>query len=598
MSRNHQQLEDFFGVNSASGESEEHRDNIKEAIARKLSLKSRLRLLPKVLSFRERYIVLTLALLAIGAVLAVPFTAYYHFTESIPTPGGRIVEGILGAPRLINPILGQASDADRDLAALVYAGLYRYNGEGQLVPSLAKSLPEVTSDGLSYSVTLRTDARWHDGVPVTVDDIIFTVQVAQNPDYGVPKNVLSGWQGVEVERASDTVVIFHLKATYAQFPNNLTLGLLPKHLWQDVRPINFALSELNTKPVGAGPYLFKSLVKDSLGRVVAYKLDAWEQYHEGRPNIDEFEFRFYGTEDELITAFNKGDIDNIGYLSGGNVDRLKFASRVNLERITMPRYFALFFNQNQSRALSDKNVRLALNEATDRVKIINDVFDANAFLVNSPLVSGILDINPNVRTYDYNLDHAASVLTAGGWQKDDAGVPARSATNRLELKITTSTWPELTAVANLVKAQWEQLGALVTIEALPIAQLQQAIIDRNYQILLFGEVLSVDPDPFPFWHSSQRQGNGLNLALYDNPTADRLMEEARQTINPLERRQKYNDFQNVVIEDIPAVFLYSPHYVYGIDDDIKGFDTSLIGTPSDRFTNVVHWYIKTKREFK
>lgn len=592
------QLEDFFGMGSGGGGRSDDRESIKEVLARKLPLKSRLRLLPKVLSRTERYLVLWCTLLFVGALASVPFTTYWHYTESVPSSGGRLVEGILGEPRLVNPLLSQTNDADRDLASLVFSGLYRINGDGKLVPDLAKTMPEITSDGLSYSVTIRDDARWHDGVPVTADDIVFTVQAAQNPDYGAVSTVRGNWQGVTAERVSDRVVIFKLKAKYAQFPNNLTLGIIPQHLWADIKPINFSLSELNIKPVGSGPYRFKSLTKNDTGRVHSYRLQAWTQYYGGRPYIDELEFRFFGSEDELIEAFNTNKIDNIGYLSGSNVSRLKFRNRINLEQLKMPRYFALFFNQNQSKALSDKNVRLALNYATDRVQIINRNLDGNAFLINSPMMGGILDINPAVRTYDYDLDQAKSVLKAGGWTANDAGIPAKNKDTALELKITTSTWPELTAVAQQVKEQWEKLGAKVTVEAVPISQLQTIIKERNYQILLFGEIMSLDPDPYTLWHSSQRQEPGLNLALYKNDTADKLLEEARQTLNPLERMQKYDEFQKVLIEDIPAVFLYSPHYLYGLDERVHGFNTTLISMPADRFANIATWYLNTSRRFK
>lgn len=590
------QLEDFFGLNAGGGSP--NRESIKDALSRKLPLRTKLRLLPKVLSKGERYTILACAALFIGALASIPVVSYYHYTVSVPSDGGTLVEGILGVPRLINPLLSQTSDADRDLSALIFSGLYRYNGEGKLIPDLAESLPEITSDGLSYSVTLREDARWHDDTPVTADDVIFTISTAQNSDYGIPITVRGNWEGVVVEKVSDRVIIFKLKSKYAQFPNVLTLGLLPEHLWGDVRPSNFSLSELNLKPVGSGPYRFASLVKDELGRLIAYKLTAWEKHHAGRPHISNLEFRLFTSEDELITAFNNNDIDNIGTISGMNVANLKFMSRISMKPLKMPRYFALFFNQNQSKALADKNVRLALNYATDRVSIINKAMDGNAFLINSPLMGGILDINPNVRTFDFDLEKAKSVLTAGGWVANEEGLLAKGKDNTLELKITTSQWSELGAVAREVQAQWERLGVKVTIEALPISELQQVIKDRNYQILLFGEIMTVDPDPFSTWHSSQRQEPGLNLALYKNDTADKLIEEARATLNPLERMQKYDDFQKILLEDIPAVFLYSPHYLYGLSNDVKGFETTIIPTPEGRFTGITNWYIDTDRQFK
>lgn len=594
MHKYNNQLEDFFGITTGGGAG---RESIKETLMRKLPLKSRLRLLPKVLSRTERYIVLGCALVFVCALFAIPFSTYYHYTVEVPSDGGSFKEGIIGEPRLINPLLSQLSDADRDLAGIVFSGLYKYNSQGKLVPDLAKTMPEVTSDGLSYSVTLRDNARWHDGVPVTADDVVFTVQTAQNSDYGVPMVVRANWLGVTVERASEQVVIFRLKSKYAQFPNNLTLGIIPKHLWADIKPSNFGLSELNIKPIGSGPYRFSSFVKNDDGRIVSYKLEDWPQYYGGQPHIGEIEFKCYDTEDALINAFNDNDINNIGYLSGENVSRLKFKNRVALEQIKMPRYYALFFNQMQSKALADKNVRLALNEATDRVSIVNKTMDGAAFLINSPMMGGILDINASVRTYDYDVDQAKSVLKASGWTPNSDGVLMRGK-DALELKITTSTWPEIASVAKQVKEQWEKIGAKVTVETLPISQLQQIIKDRSYQIMLFGEFLSIDPDPYPYWHSSQRQEPGLNLALYRNDTADKLMEEARQTLNPLERMQKYDEFQKILIEDIPAVFLYSPHYLYGISKNIKGFDAKILSTPSDRFNAVANWYITTARKFK
>ena len=590
------QLEDFFGYR-ASGDPHGG-ESIRDTIAHSLSWRSRLRLLPKVLSFRERYTVLVLVIIAVFAILSIPVAAYYHFTVAVPSDGGTLTEGIVGVPRLINPLLAPTNDADRDLASLVYSGLYKFNGQGKLEPALAKSMPEVTSDGLAYSVTIRDDAQWQDGIPVTADDVVFTVQAAQNPDYGAPLNVRAALAGITIERVSDHVVIFHLRNVYAQFPGNLTLGIMPKHVWEDVKPINFLLSELNLKPVGSGPYQFKSLTKDSAGNIVLYKLEANTKFYGGRPHINEIDFRFYNSEDDLIGAFNKNEVNDLSYVSGTNTDKLRFPGRVTLEQLKTPSYFAVFFNQNQSKALSDKNVRLALNLATDRVSIINAALGGAGFLINSPMLGGVLDINPNIKAYDYDPVQAKSVLQAGGWTPDSDGILMHGKGNRLEIRITTSDWSELNVVAQLLKTQWEAVGAKVTVESLPITSLQQSINDRSYQALLFGVVMTPDPDPFPIWHSSQREGQGRNFALYSNKTADKLLEDARATLDPILRAQKYDDFQKILIEDIPAVFLYSPHYLYGLDTNVKGFQTTLIATPSDRFADVVQWYVNTKRQFK
>ncbi len=168
----------------------------------------------------------------------------------------------------------------------------------------------------------------------------------------------------------------------------------------------------------------------------------------------------------------------------------------------------------------------------------------------------------------------------------------------MTLRLTTPTWLELTNVANLLKEQWAKIGVELVIEVLPTQNLQQIIKERGYQMLLFGEILNIDPDPFSLWHSSQKRDPGLNLALYDNKSADNLLEKARQTLNPLERMKQYQDFQKLVVEDAPTVFLYNPLYIYAQTNNIKGFDSKIISTPSDRFSNVEKWYIETQRSFK
>ncbi len=588
------QLDDFFGLKPEEGTTPHRKEGLRESLVRRLSLSTWVRLLPKVLSVRERYIIFGLAILAIGTIIAIPFTTYYHYTVEQPAYGGSFSEGIVGEPRFINPLLAQPNDADRDLTALVFSGLMEYNAEGKLVPNLAKSY-EVSSDGLTYTVYLRTDVLWHDGKPLTADDVLFTIQTAQNPDYASPQRVT--WEGVQVSKANDTTILFKLPYKYAQFLNTLTLGILPEHLFKNVTPSNFTLSELNLKPIGTGPYVFEKFRKDKLGRIISYELAANDHFYTGRPYIDGITFKFYASEDEMLDAYNRNQVQSVAYISAGNLKKLRFQGRLNVRQVKLPRYYALFMNQTQSKALADKNVRLALNYGTDRATILTTTLGTNGILANSPMLGTILDINPAVKTYEFDQEKAKEVLSTAGWVVGDDGIRTKNK-ERLAVRITTSTWPELAQVAGIIREQWKALGVDVTVDTLPIVQLQQAIKDRAYQILLFGEILSVDPDPFILWHSSQKRDPGLNLALYDNASADTLLEEARQTLNPLERAKKYDDFQKIVIEDMPAIFLYSPSYLYGQARSIKGFSTQIISMPSDRFSDVEHWYIDTQRSFK
>lgn len=585
------QLDDFFGLKNKD---DENKLGIKESITKKIQNKLKIWLIPKVLSKKERYFVAALILIIIGSIIAIPITSYFHFTETAPAYGGKFTEGMVNEPRNVNPLLSQANDTDRDLVSLIYSGLIEYNGEGKIVPDLAQSY-EISSDELNYTVYLKENAYWHDGKKVTADDIIFTVKTAQNSDYGSPQRV--NWLGVQIEKVNDFAVMFKLESKYAQFLNNLNIKILPKHIWQDIKPINFALSELNLKPIGSGPYKFDRLKKDKDGRILSYQLLANKEFYSGRPFIDEIEMKFYFSEDEMIDAYNRSEIESLSFISPDKLKQVKFKQRLNLRELLLPRYFAIFFNQNKSAVLSDKNVRLALSHATNKDALIESILEGRGIAAHSPMIGGVLDIPDNIKKYEYDPGLAKTILKTVGWIPDENGILSKGS-QKLSLKITTSTWPELVKVVNIIKEQWEVIGARVDVEVLPKPELQQAIKDRNYEALLFGAVLNTDPDPFSLWHSTQKREPGLNLALYDNKAADTILEEARQTLNPLERTKKYDEFQKLVIEDIPAVFLYNPLYIHGQARKIINSNGNLISLPSDRFTDIEKWHIKTKRVWK
>ena len=159
----------------------------------------------------------------------------------------------------------------------------------------------------------------------------------------------------------------------------------------------------------------------------------------------------------------------------------------------------------------------------------------------------------------------------------------------------TSNWPELARAAELIKKQWEKIGVKVELDEESATDIKQSIKDRSYDVLIFGEILNLDPDQYSYWHSSQKKDPGLNLALYDNKNVDKIIEETRQILNPLERAKRYEDFEKLILEDAPVVFLYSPYYIYLPSKDIKGDNLSVLSIPSTRFDNISQWYINTKR---
>lgn len=561
-------------------------------------------LLPRTFTFSERWLARTLSLIILLSFAGLIFNNYLIRTQTAPKIGGTYTEAIVGQPRYINPVLSQTNDTDRDLAEIVFSGLFKYDGKGELILDLAQNY-EIKDDRKTYDIYLKKNVLWHDQQPLNADDVIFTIAVIQDPEYKSP--LRTKWQGVEIEKIDDFGIRFKLKNAYAPFLHNLTVGIIPKHLWGGIPAADFPLAEYNLKPVGSGPYKFKKLAKDKNGRIQSIELARNEKFHlaagigkDQSPFIEKIVFEFYKNQEELIAELRKGDVDGANNISVTDLANLE--DDINVYQINLPIYYAVFFNQTESKALSDKNVRIAFNYATNKQEIIDSALSGKGRIAESPLLTGWLENISEEKKYEFNQEKAKEILENNGWKdNDNDGVREKKINKdkeytKLEIAILTTDWPELKQTAEIIKSQWEKIGARVNLEIInPLTIQQEYIRPRNYQAILFGEILSADPDPFAFWHSSQRKDPGLNLALYQNKDADKLLEDGRQIIDSQKRLEKYNQFQKILFDDAPAVFLYSSYYLYPINKDVKGINIEKLATPSQRFSQIENWYIKTKR---
>lgn len=554
----------------------------------------------QILSQKEKITIMALFVVIIATSLTWTITSYIKNTMPGPGFGGTYHEAILGEPRYINPIIAQTNDVDRDLSQLIFSGLMKYDVKGNLQADLAEKY-EISEDGRTYTFYLRKDVKWHDGADFKADDVVFTIKTIQNIEYRSPIRI--NWQGVSVEKVDDYTVKFILNNIYAPFLENTAVGIAPKHIWQDIDPSNFPLAEFNLKPVGSGPYQLKKLEKDKLGQIKSVELESYGNYHLGKGYIKKLKLSFYESPEIMIQMYNNKLVDGLNFLSAKSKDKIK--NNINIYFLKSPRYFAIFFNQNQSRALADKTVRLALNYATDKRDIVSNVLLNDAEVIDSPMLSSLTGYTAQTKIYDFALEHAINILDEAGWrdfngdgfrEKEFEKNKKEKETEPLEITLTTTSWPELVEVAEKLKDDWQKIGVKTNIEIVDVGGIQQEHIKpRKYQALLFGQILSSSPDPFSFWHSSQKKDPGLNLALYDNDKVDKLLEEARQTLDDNERAKKYEEFQQLLIEDAPVVFLYSPYYLYAVSEKVKGIDIENVVTPSQRFSDVNKWYIKTTR---
>jgi peptide/nickel transport system substrate-binding protein len=548
-----------------------------------------LRSIYKSLSFIERSFVITITSIVVASALGILYIAHKDSTVIVPADGGTLVEGIVGTPRFINPLLAQ-TDADRDLTVLVYAGLMRALPEGGLIPDIAETY-EVSEDETVYTFILKKNIFFHDNTPITADDVVFTVQSAQDPRIGSTK--AAAWEGVLVSATDEHTVVFTLPRPYAGFLSNTTLGILPRHIWSNITAEDFMGSSQNEHPIGSGPFMITK-IKERSGKTSEYILKPFERYSLGKPHISKISIRIFGNEKELISAFSNGDIDSFRMS-----DPVSFSSSSaeteDIRRYPLPRTFGLFLNYNKNPIFTDTAVRKALSLAISRSEIVNTVLGGFGTPIFTPLPPHIYE-----KASDNNSSNKEvhSLLKSAGWNRDAETGLYMKGEQSLSFSIKTVNSPEMKLTAELLQKQFGEAGFAVSVELFDLAQLNQTVIrTRDYEALLFGQVLSRDGDLYPFWHSSQRNDPGLNVALYTNVQVDAILEKLRTTSTYDERIRLYESFLDEWQSDAPAVFLYVPDLVYVLPEHIKGVHEGPIQEPSGRFLDAYRWYMYTQRIF-
>lgn len=505
-------------------------------------------------------------------------------TTLVPAAGGNFSEGMVGQPEYVNPVTAQ-SETDLSLIKMIYSNIY----------DIANTV-DVSDDGRIWTVRLKEGLRWHDGEKLTSDDIVFTVHSIEDEDAGSP--MYQSWQGVAVNRASELEVQFSLANPYAFFRDNLkNLYILPKHLFANAPPSNWHLSDYNLKPIGSGPYEFVSYEKQSDGAISAYHLRAWNDYFGTKPLVSRFNFKFFRNTSDMLKSFNIGQIDG---MSVGADDVQKIERPYDIFAWKTPSYYAVFFNQSKNLPLQDPAVRQALSAAVDRNSLIRNILNGHGTPEYGPIPDGAPYFVPTQSTS--SLDFAISLLENAGWKTGDGGSRAKMIQKTavpLSINLTAPQVDFLAKTAQALADTWEKLGARVTISTGdPQGLVNGPIKNRSYEALLFGNILGASSDLYAFWDSSQRFSPGLNLAIYSDKKVDSLIEGARMDMNDSSRATSFAKAETMIASDFPAVFLYSPDYLYVTDKSVRGVEAGFIPSTSDIFRTVGNWYLNTARVLK
>lgn len=523
----------------------------------------------------------------------------------VPAHGGSLTEGEVGPARFINPVL-TLSQPDEDLTALVYSGLMRATAEGTYVPDLAQNY-DISEDGSTYTFHLRPNATFHDGTKVTSVDVLFTVHAAQNPVIKSPRR--ADWEGVQVSAPDAETVVFKLPHAYAPFMDNATMGILPEHIWSAVPAEEFPFSPANTHPVGSGPYRVTGVSTDNTGSPIRYDLAPFTHFTLGEANLRRISFVFFSNESAMVQAYNNRRIDAMAGISPEDLATVK-RDDGSVIRVALPRVFGIFFNQSHAAVLADASVREALDAAVDKTQLVKTILGGYGVTLDGPIPPGVSgDIVPATpmtltrpATVDatttpdsVHVEAAKSALTKGGWKYSETTGSWTKGKQTLSFTLATADQPQLVATAQAVAAAWNAAGIRVTVQVYPLSEFNTNVIrPRQYDALLFGEVVGRTLDLFAFWHSTQRNDPGLNLAMYANSKVDALLSQARATTDNVQRDKLYGQFAAAVEKDAPAVFLYSPQFVYVVPKALQGIELGALTTPAERFLGAYQWYTQTE----
>lgn len=546
-----------------------------------------------------RRIGLQVLLVGAGFLLTAGMLVYFastYTTEFRPAPGGTYLESISGFPQTLNPLLSFYNDADSDVTALVYSGLTRMTMEGEVAPDLALGWA-IEPGGITYTFRLNPRALWHDGMPLSSDDVLFTVSLLQDPDYPGPPDIGALWQSVRVERLGDLEVRFMLSEPYAPFLDYTTFGLLPAHRLKGIRSADLATLDFNREPIGTGPFRLTE-VKVQDGQTTEVTLKRFPRYYGQTAFIENLVFRFYPTARAAFEVYEDGLVEGIAGVPVSLLPKVWGNETLNLYTAPLAEMTMLYFNELVSATVPfDANqVRRALFYGLDRQALVDDVLLGQAIIPATPLLPGTWGYSVDaVPGYPYDPTQAISLLQSAGWTRSAVTETLRNPEGvPLRFEFMVADEPTDLAIGQAIAAQWTTLGVSVTVRPVPPLALGAALEGRSYEAALVHLMVPGDPDPYPFWHETQALV-GQNYTGFRHRRISEIIEQARLTVDRQQRIELYREYQQLFMGEVPAIPLYVPVFNYAVDARVQGVQLPPLVRTGDRFRNIADWYVLQRR---
>jgi peptide/nickel transport system substrate-binding protein len=532
-----------------------------------------------------------LVVLLIGGLFVQNLTLSSYYQTLRPVPGGIYNEGMLGTFTNANPLFA-TNDVDTSLSRLLFAGLFTYDNNNHLVGDLASGY-EVDTTGTQYTVHLKPHLTWQDGRPLTSDDVVFTYQSIQNPDTQSPLH--DSWQNITVSAPNAQTVVFKLPGRLVSFPYTMTNGIVPKHLLANIPPAGLRSADFNTvHPVGAGPFAWQAIQVSGNDPSVAEEkvaLVPFAGYARGEPKVKEMIVHIYVSKPKLIQAFRAGQLTGVAGLNSVPKD-IKEMDSLEVHSPLLTAATMVFF-KTSSGILSDVNVRHALVAGANRQSILNNL-GYSTHAVKEPFLMGQLGYDPALSQTGYDPAVARKLLAKAGWKVGKNGIRTKKK-QTLSFTLSAADTPEYRSVTRQLYKQWKDIGVQLNVELQDSSDFHNSLTYHNYDAVLYGISIGVDPDVFAYWDSSQadaRSSNRLNLSEYKNVIADSSLESGRSRSEHSLRAIKYRPFLQEWRRDYPALGLYQPRFLYLTNGNVAGFSDHALNSAAGRFNNVQNWEIR------
>ncbi len=556
-------------------------------------------MLPLMKKIRWQILIVLLALIAIGVLLLGQQPALQPIVPEVqPTTGGIYSEGLIGSLWRLNPILDYRNSVDRDVDRLLYSSLLRFDSRGLPQNELVES-QGISQDGTIYNFSLRTNALWHDGKPLTSEDVVFTIELMRDENMPMPEDIRGLWKAVEVRALDDYALQFRLPEPYAPFLDYLTFGILPKHLLEGLSPEELVDAPFNIEPIGSGPYRFERLLVEN-GEIVGVVLTKFKEYFAQPPFIEQVVFQYYPDSQTALAAYQAGEITGIGQITPDVLPSALKEPDLRLYTGRLPQLTLIFFNLDNPEVpfFQEADIRRALLMALNRQRMIDSILASQAVIADGPVFPGTWAYYENIERVNYDPDMAIATLRKAGYTIPATGGSVRAKEDvRLAFELLYPDDPSYATLAEMIAQDWARVGVSAELKPVTYEQLMdEHLTPRKYQAALVSLDLarSPDPDPYPFWHQTQVTG-GQNYAKWDDRQASEYLEQARVTTDLAERTRLYRNFQVRFTSEMPALPLFYPVYTYGVDAQVQGVTMGPLFDTSDRFATITEWFLVAKR---